>query len=133
MTWAAKIMTSILFVFFLGAMFFSLFHMSMGMDMSQGMSDCPFMSHEEVICPMNLIDHIDAWKSTFLSVVSAFTVLFVAIGAAVLIPSIAPNLLLKIQFALPAVRKWLHAKIYTFSYRLLQELFSKGILHPKLY
>jgi len=128
-----KIVSFTLLTFFLGAMFFSLFHMSMGMDMSGGMSDCPFMSHEEVICPMNLADHIGAWKSAFLSVVPTLTLLLAVAGIAVSITSVAPNLLGKMQYISPPSCRWLETKTYTFIYRPLQELFSNGILHPKLY
>ncbi len=129
MKWAA----TILLTFFLGALFFSLFHMSMGMDMSGAMTDCPFMKHGEVICPMNFADHIDAWKSAFLSVVPTVTLLLVAVGMALLVVSVAPNLLRKIKYASPPPQRWLAARTYSFSYRPLQELFSNGILHPKLY
>jgi hypothetical protein len=129
----SKLLSLTLLVFFLGTMFFSLFHMSMGMDMSGGMTDCPFMSHEEVICPMNLADHIGAWKSVFLSVVPSLTLLLAVAGMAVFVAAVAPNLLRKIQYALSPLQRWLELRTYTFSYRPLQELFSNGILHPKLY
>lgn len=129
----SKLLSLTLLVFFLGTMFFSLFHMSMGMDMSGGMTDCPFMSHEEVICPMNLADHIEAWKSVFLSAVPSLTLLLAVAGMAVFVASVAPNLLRKIQYASPPLQRWLEVRTYTFSYRPLQELFSNGILHPKLY
>jgi hypothetical protein len=133
MNWASKILSFTILTFFLGTMFFSLFHMSMGMDMSGGMTDCPFMSHEEVICQMNLADHIGAWKSVFLSVVPTITLLLAVAGVAVFIASIAPNLLRKIHYASPPLCRGLQTKTYTFSYRPLQELFSSGVLHPKLY
>ena len=128
-----KIISVGLLTFFLGTMFFSLFHMSMGMDMSGGMSDCPFMSHEVMICPMNLADHIGAWKSVFLSVAPTLTLLLAAAGFGVLAACVAPNLLQRICYASPPQNRWLEFERYTFSYRSLQELFSSGILHPKLY
>jgi len=128
-----KILSVLILTFFLGTMFFSLFHMSMGMNMSGGMTDCPFMSHGEVICPMNLIDHIGAWKSVFLSAVPTLTFLLAVVGIAVFVASVAPNLLRKIEYASPPLCRWLEVRTYTFSYRPLQELFSNGILHPKLY
>jgi len=129
MKWIAAITLTLV----LGVMFISLFHMSMGMGMSGGMTDCPFMEHGEVICPMNVVDHMEAWKSAFLSVVPALTLLLAVAGLAVFIASVAPNLLRKIQYAAPPSSRWLQARTYTFSYRPLQELFSSGILHPKLF
>ena len=105
----------------------------MGMDMSGGMTDCPFMEHGEVICQMNLADHIGAWKSAFLSVLPALTLLLAAAGVAIFVASVAPNLLQKTRYLQPAIRKRFRPRTYTFSYRPLQELFSDGILHPKLF
>lgn len=133
MSWVSKLLSIMLLAFFLGTMFFSLFHMSMGMDMHGGMVDCPFMAHEEVICPMNLADHIGAWKSVFLATVPALTLLLAITGVAVSVISVAPNLLRKIEYASPPLQRWLAVRIYSFSYRPLQELFSNGILHPKVF
>jgi hypothetical protein len=133
MSWVHKILSITLLTFFLGTMFFSLFHMSTGMDMSGGMTDCPFMAHEEVICPMNLSDHIGAWKSVFLSTIPTLTLLLAVAGIAVFVASVAPNLLRKIEYASPPLQRWLEFRTYTFSYRPLQELFSNGILHPKVF
>lgn len=113
-------------------MFVSLFHMS-SMDMHAGMSDCPFMSHEEVVCPMSLTDHIGVWKSVFLSVVPSVVLLFAVVGIAVLIGTVPPNVLKRIIFSSPPLGKWIQERVYTFDKRPLQELFSKGILNPKLY
>lgn len=128
-----RLSTIIFILLFLGTMFFSLFHMSMGMDMSAGMTDCPFMANSEVICAMNVSDHIGAWKSVFLSTVSTLTMLLAVAGVAVFIASVAPNLLRKIDYASPSLQRWLEIRTYSFSYRPLQELFSNGILHPKLF
>ena len=103
------------------------------MDMHAGMSDCPFMSHEEVICPMNLTDHIAVWKSVFSSVAPTLTLLLAIAGTAVLVASIAPNLIRRFTQSPPLLVRWIKEKIYTFYHRPLQELFSNGILNPKLY
>lgn len=126
-----KVIAGIVLTFFLGAMFVSLFHMSMGMDISGAMSDCPFMSHEEVLCPMNLAEHIDAWKTAFVAIEPtlvlflAFVVLFVV--------SVAPFLFAPKRETMPILYRQFLQKRYTYSYRPLQELFSNGILHPKLF
>lgn len=128
-----KTVASIIFTFVLGTMSFGLFHMSMSMDMSAVMTDCPFMAHAEVICPMNLADHMGAWKSVFLSTVPTLTLLLAVAGIAVFVTSVAPNLLRKIEYASPPLQRWLEARTYTFSYRPLQDLFSSGIIHPKVF
>jgi len=115
--------------FLLGAMSFSLSPMLMGMGMSGGETDCPFMSPEEVICPMNLIDHIGAWKSAFVALAPTLGLLIVT---AVFVVSIAPNLIRKFFYALPPSLRFCE-RIDAFSRRPLQELFSSGILNPKLH
>jgi hypothetical protein len=128
-----KILATTILVFLLSTMFFSLFQMSMVTDMSAGMTDCPFMAHEEVICPMNLAEHIGAWKSVFVSVTPTLTLLLAVTGVAVLVASVAPNLLQGIRYSPPPLYSWLRERSYNFSYRPLQDLFASGILHPKLY
>jgi len=127
-----KVIGVTILLFFISSMFVSLFHMS-HMDMQAGMSDCPFMSHAEVMCPMKLLDHVSAWKTAFLSVVPELTLLLVAIGFGVLLASVAPNLLRRIVYVSTQVSQQILQRIYTFVYRPLQELFSRGILNPKLY
>lgn len=122
-----------LLVFFLGTMFFSLFHVSSGMEMSGGMSDCPFMSHDEVLCSMTLTDHLSAWKTAFLSISPTLTMLMLTVGAVALVVSVAPNLLFKRRHFIPIPNRLVRERTYSFSYRPLQELFSNGILHPKLF
>lgn len=133
-TVTVKWVASITLALVLGTMFIGLFHMSMGTDMSGGMTDCPFMVHEEVICPMNLADHMEAWQSVFLSVAPTLTSLLALAGLTVLLASAAPNLLQRIRyFSPPLLQAELKPRNYTYWYRPLQELFASGILHPKLY
>jgi hypothetical protein len=115
-------------------MFFSLFHMSMGMDMSGNMTDCPFMVHDEgVICPMDFADHIYAWKSVFISVVPTVTWLLLLAGAVVLISLSFPKALFRFQNKSSAIYRWLRKRLYTFSHRALQDFFSSGVLNTKIY
>ncbi len=124
---------SVLFlVLFLGTMFSSLFHMSHDMGMNHGMSSCPFMAHEEVICPMSLIDHVGAWKSAFTEVTTTF-VLLLSFTSALILLSTAPNLLRKIRLKSEVIHRDIRERIYSFSYRPLQEMYSSGILNPKLF
>ena len=128
-----KIVSIAIFTIFLGAMFASLFHMSVGMDMTSGMTDCPFMEHGEVICPMNLADHIGAWKDAFVSVAPTIVTLIVAAGAIAFIASTAPFFFTPRRKPISVRLNILRTRTYSFSYRPLQELFSNGILHPKLF
>lgn len=128
-----KILAVLLLVLFMSTMFFSLFHLSMGMDMSAETSGCPFMSHEETICPMNLADHIGAWKDVFLSAVPSLALFLFAATSVVFLISTAPNLLHKVRRTVSVFYKYIRELTYTFLYRLFQELFSGGILNPKLF
>ena len=132
---SVKLLSGLILTLFLGTMFMGLFHVSSTMDMSggMGMSDCPFMSHDEVLCSMSFTDHLSAWKTAFLAVSPTLTLLILAAGAVALVASVAPNLLFKQNHAIPILRKHIQERVYTFSYRPLQELFSAGILHPKLF
>ncbi|USN87600.1 MAG: hypothetical protein H6779_04295 [Candidatus Nomurabacteria bacterium] len=121
-----KIASAFIFVAFASVLFFSLFHLhNIGVT---GMSDCPFMSHQETVCPMSLIDHIEAWKTMYIAVMP--TIVFVLM--VLLLVSIAPNLL----FSFPILRasfikQRLRELTYTFYSRYLQEFFSDGVLNPK--
>ena len=127
-----KVVASLILTFVLGAMFVSLFHMSQ-MDMHGGMSDCPFMAHEEVICPMNLTDHIAAWKSAFLAVAPTLTLLFAVAGVALFIANFAPDFFTPKRKPIPILHRQLRERTYSFACRPLQDLFSNGILHPKVF
>ena len=97
-----------------------LFLMAMPMDHATG--GCPFMQGETSLCPMSVLDHITSWQNKF-------TIALVEI----------------LTFALPVlvfVRMWLIVPKpeRPSGYRrrsypvppVLQELFSSGILHPKV-
>lgn len=128
-----KAIASMAITILLGAMFLSLFSMSSGMDMTGSMSDCPFMSHGEVLCPMNVADHIGAWQSVFQAIAPAMVLLLAVAVAVASVASVAPHLLLPRFKPIPILERSLHERTYSFSYRPLQELFSNGILHPKLF
>lgn len=128
-----KATTGIILTFLLGAMFVSLFHMSMGMDITGGMADCPFMTHQEVICSMNLTDHMETWKAAFLAVSPTLVLLLAVTGAIAFIVSVVPQLFAPRHKPIPILHRQLRERTYSFSYRPFQELFAKGILHPKLF
>ena len=97
------------------------------------MSDCPLMERGEVSCPMSIADHIGAWKDAFVSVVPTIVTLVLAAGAITLVVSTAPFLVGAKRKLIPIQLNVFRTRTYSFSYRPLQELFSNGILHPKLF
>lgn len=128
-----KVSASLILTFLLGAMFVSLFHMSIGMDTAGGMTDCPFMAHDEIVCSMNIADHMGAWKSAFLAVTPTVFSLLPMAGAVALVASVALHLSVFKRRPIPILHRQLRERTYTFSYRSLQELFSNGILHAKVF
>jgi hypothetical protein len=133
-----RILAGMILSLFLGLMFVSLFHMSGSMDMSVGMSDCPFMTHEEVLCPMNLSDHITAWKSVFFTLIPPTITMLLVLGLAVFIVSITTRYIRKLNrhwISILILVKWRQLKneIHSYFYRSHQELFARGILNPKLH
>lgn len=128
-----KTITSVLMLFLLGAMFATLFALSSGMNMADGMTHCPFMAHEEVLCTMHLGEHIEAWKSTFLATTTTIVTLLGAASAVAWFATLPPNLLRRLRRISEQISIYIRERTYTFSYRPLQELFASGILHPKVF
>lgn len=126
-----KLFASVSLVFLLGAMFVSLFSMSMGTNMIGEMSDCPFMSHDEVWCPMDLAEHLGAWHTTFLAIVPIVTLL-AAVAGTVFLFITTPHLFTKklLYTQIPSCSFFERRR---FIYYFLRGLFSNGILNPKLY
>lgn len=107
--------------------------MSTSMDMHGEMSNCQFMTHEEVVCPMDLADHIGALKSVFLAAAPTLVLLLIVTSAVAFVASVAPHFLSPRGRPIPILNRQLRERTYSFSYRPFQELFSNGILHPKLF
>lgn len=127
-----KLTVGILLSLVLGTMFLGLFGMSSSMDMNGHMSDCPFMSHNEVVCPMDFADHIGAWKSVFLAIAPTVLVL-TGLAGVLLFVRRAPHLVLLRSVDIPIRIRYVTERFYLSIQRPLQELFSNGILHPKLF
>lgn len=126
-----RLSTGIFTLLFLGAMFGGLFHM--GTDMTGSMTDCLFMSEIETVCPMNAFEHLGAWQSVFTVSLTSSILLLLLAGTLVGVASIAPHMLRKILYADPPLLTSIRALLNTFPRSPLQELFSRGILHPKLF
>lgn len=128
-----KIIASLIIIFLLGTMLTSLFHISTHSDMSNDMTNCPFMINEEVMCSMSLMDHINVWKSIFTATI---TTLLWSISTSIIIVSVisVTRHLIRYKFKyIIILRRQFRDKLYTFSYRPFQDLFSRGILNPKIF
>jgi hypothetical protein len=108
--------------------------MTMGSDGTMAMSNCPFMSGQAVVCNMNPLEHIAAWQSMFTTTFqqnsSTLILLLLAALALALVwtrtrwPSPARSL--QPIFSIIRRENYLPPP-------LLQELFSSGILNPKVF
>lgn len=113
----------------IGTMFASLFLLVSGTSFASGMSDCPFMAHEEVVCPMDVADHLSAWKAIYTATTSSLLVLVVTmVSMMVRIPRTV-----RLSWWYVMISGQLRERTYHFSSRPYQELFAGGILHPKVY
>ncbi len=129
-----KMVGATLLIIFLSVLAFSLFHMpTAGMGMSEAASDCLFMTHEVTLCSMGVLDHVAAWQSAFLATIPSFALLLLLLVAALVLFTVAPNLLVKQKYRAPLLSRNLTERTSLFIARPLQELFSNGILHPKLF
>ncbi|NCN52768.1 hypothetical protein GW943_03115 [Candidatus Parcubacteria bacterium] len=126
-----KSLAAIVLTLLISAMFVSMVHISiaMEMDMATTPSECPFMSHTEVLCAMNIADHIGAWKLSFTNTVVNIALY---IGAAILLYA---GLFRPPPLAQLCLRLCARLKSYTSAQavRPLQELFADGILNPKVH
>lgn len=112
--------------------------LTMGTEMqSDGhMPGCPFMG-ENAICGMSPLEHMAAWQSMFVSTLTKIfkTHQLLLLVAAIFAAFLTMRLLFETALDLLASRQRLYLK-YSYAYAYvppLQEAFSQGILHPKIY
>ena len=132
----AKIIFALGVAVFLLTGFLGLSHFGMTMNTEGDMaiSDCPFMSGM-AICNMNLFEHIATWQSMFAHIQqpqnSMLVLLFLLSASFVMVGWIKQSYLSSednlYQFA------YLPCREYIPKGNSLQDLFSNGILNPKLF
>ena len=123
---------SLAFVF-VGALFLSLFHMSTDMSMANHVPGCPMMMKGGVVCQMDFNEHMSAWSELTLAVPMLLLLFFLIPLAKAF--AVASSILFN-QSALVSgflVCNFYQKQFPTYIVRSFQELFSSGILHPKLY
>lgn len=117
----------------LGSFVFVYLHVQGMTNLNMPMFGCPLMDDTAVVCNMNPIEHIEAWQHMFTALPQIGTLLLIVLIAV---------LAFSLHRLLP--RLWLSPTVYRFKsvvgianeYRTrshLQELFSQGILNPKLF
>lgn len=114
---------------FLWVSFVSLSHVGMGMEDGMDMSHCPFMN-DMALCDMSPFEHIGIWQSLFANILTPENAILI------LLLLVVVSLPYRTIFFSPPKDARIrripnHHKIDTPSF--LQQLFSKGILNPKLF
>lgn len=114
-------------IFFVASIFLSLFHFGMLMNGESHMANCPFMSGE-TDCPMTLSEHMSAWQNAFVAILPEVSAVFVA--------ALLLLIIWREDFSRSLYSNRYFEKILSREHvpsGSLQELFSQGILHPKLF
>ncbi len=113
---------------------FGYFHVKNMGSMDIQVPGCPFMIDTSVVCSMNPLQHIEAWQHLFTAIPSVgITALILLLSALALCISPVFSQFLKHPrveslFRIPAPRT-----LNVFRQNYLQEIFSQGILNPKLF
>lgn len=130
-----KVFTVMMMLGYITLMLASLLPVGHGFDPKHGTVDCVFSTQHESYCPHGVIDHITAWKSVFINMLPVGSVVLV-LAAVLLIQTTAPFLLRRwLLHSIPITPfiRQLELRMYSFTYRAWQDLFARGILHPKLF
>lgn len=129
----SKIVMILTLAAFLAVGIFGISHaFGMEMDKEGKMGGCLFIQ-EASICNMNTLEHITAWQSMLTSLPNTVNLLILFLGLVLVSflrlrfqPNAPDNLLFAWKrYSLDSNSQSIHNP--------LQELFSRGILHPKLY
>lgn len=102
-------------------------------EMGGNMPGCPFAEFGASFCPLNLSDYLTHWRATWADTSSVDNVMAIVLALVVLLATSAvftKLLTLQPNVHHPPGRKKV-LSIYGLGY--LREVFSSGILHPKLY
>ncbi len=126
-----KLVTFLIFLSFGSVLFVSLdragHHLITDRD-----THCPFMSHEDTICPMSSFEHISTIRSLLESTKPSVIELFVIGSTLVLyINVIRPDY--SLYQKTKVFMRWRKLILYNFFQKAYQALLSNGILNPKLF
>lgn len=129
--------TALFFILIVGSvLFINTLNFTHGFDeheLYEGMTDCPFMSHEETICPMTILDHISVLRSIFETILPNIVSITLIAGVLLITYLHTPKFKNLFRISTNILWRWRIFVTYSFSYRRYQDLFSQGILHPKLF
>lgn len=108
--------------------------LSMMMNEHGQMSNCPFQSQTEVICPMQAGEHIAKWRHAITGipreVLGLALAVLIVLACWRFIPRFSREGGATIDIVLQRLR---HERGLSSTFNFLQFAFSQGILHPKIY
>lgn len=122
-----RLISSVVLAAFAGGALLSLMLMGAAVHDGVGKFGCPLMPLQATVCTMTALDHVAAWQAMFTAIPQGMILLILAVLICVawrsLVPAIEQSRGAPARFA----REPYHA------FPAFQELFSSGILHPKLH
>lgn len=126
-----NIRVSMFMVIFASVFLASLFTFSGDMNGHATMSDCLFTSQSDTVCAMDMVAHITAWETAFMAIVVLGTFYIGRIRSVFYVSpfSFLSHIVPKQAPIDCSVLERSQCSIH----KPFQELFSKGILHPKLF
>lgn len=129
------LLSTLVTFFFVG--FLGVFHFDMGMTSDGQMSSGCFMPGMSTICQMDPIEHITEWQSMFTAIPENSDVLTILL---ILLASVLLGFILikrstyqNFSQSPPLKSLSLYQRRYVPIVSHIQEAFSNGILHPRLY
>lgn len=95
--------------------------------------NCPFMNHGESICPMSVLDHLSVLRNIFESVLPNLVIILLIASTISIFYSLKRKSRPSTKSRSYVHLKWRTLILTSFIYKPHQELFSSGILNPKLF
>jgi hypothetical protein len=94
--------------------------------------DCPFMTHEDTLCPMTAIEYLAAFRKTFEGAIPSILVLALTFS---LVGYLTPTFIGKDRerTRTHSFMRWRKDISARYSWRLYQDIFARGVLHPKVH
>lgn len=121
------VLAAFLFLFSWGAV-------TMPIDEMGNMFNCPFLITSSSICTMTFSEHLSLWRSMFIAALDNDAGILAALGLIILAVSLALRYLEADQDEkLAAYKFYIHEHQESSAFNKLIELFSRGILNPKIY
>ena len=98
-----------------------------------GMIDCPFMTHEDTLCPMTAFAHLSILRTYYELLIPSVALLVIT---SLIFYTFIDRHTLLLSLLRARIRHIMRIEkriLYTFSYKLYEKLCSRGVMHSKVY